>query len=63
MNFNESHYRHGLQIRASGGWVLNPARDGKKQYYILPAARYENDTVLLYNQAQADLKVFMNDSR
>jgi len=44
-------------------WVYNPVKDGKKQYYILPAARYENDTVLLDKQSQADLKVFLNDSR
>ena len=44
-------------------WVYNPTIDGKKQYYILPAARYENDTVLLDKQSQADLKVFLNDSR
>jgi poly-gamma-glutamate capsule biosynthesis protein CapA/YwtB (metallophosphatase superfamily) len=44
-------------------WVYNPIKDGKKQYYILPAAHYENDTILLDKLSQAELKVFLNDSR
>lgn len=44
-------------------WVYNPIEKGKKQYYILPAARFENDTVLLNEQAQGDLKQFLSDSR
>jgi poly-gamma-glutamate synthesis protein (capsule biosynthesis protein) len=44
-------------------WVYNPMVKGKKQYYILPAARFENDTVLLDAQARNDLKQFLSDSR
>jgi len=44
-------------------WVYNPVKEGKKQYYILPAARYENDSLLLDKQSQADMKLFLNDSR
>ncbi len=44
-------------------WVYNPMADGKRQYYILPAARYQNDTIMLDRQSQADLKLFLNDSR
>ncbi len=44
-------------------WVYNPVQNHKKQYYILPAARYENDTILLDKQSQIDLKTFLTDSR
>jgi len=44
-------------------WVYNPVQEGKKQYYILPAARYENDTLLLDRQSLADMKIFLSDSR
>ncbi len=44
-------------------WVYNPIENGKKQYYILPAAKFENDTVLLDAQARADLTQFLTDSR
>ncbi len=44
-------------------WVHNPVEKGKKQYYILPAAKYENDTILLGPQARSDLKLFLSDSR
>ena len=44
-------------------WVYNPLEKGKRQYYILPAARFENDTVLLDTQARGDLKQFLTDSR
>ena len=44
-------------------WVYNPVKDGKKQYYILPAARFENDTVLIEPQARPDLRQFLSDSR
>jgi poly-gamma-glutamate synthesis protein (capsule biosynthesis protein) len=53
-------------IRSAGyqlTWVYNPMVDGRKQYYILPAARYENDTVLLDAQARGDLRQFLSDSR
>jgi poly-gamma-glutamate synthesis protein (capsule biosynthesis protein) len=44
-------------------WVHNPIVKSKRQYYILPAARFENDTVLLDQQARGDLKQFLADSR
>jgi poly-gamma-glutamate synthesis protein (capsule biosynthesis protein) len=44
-------------------WVHNPLVNGRKQYYILPAAQFENDSVLLDTQARADLRLFLNDSR
>lgn len=44
-------------------WVHNPLEKGRKQYYILPAARFENDTVMLGPQARSDLKQFLSDSR
>ncbi len=44
-------------------WVHNPLVAGKRQYYILPAARYENDSVILDAQARSDLKLFLSDSR
>jgi poly-gamma-glutamate synthesis protein (capsule biosynthesis protein) len=44
-------------------WVYNPVVKGKKQYYILPAARFENDTVLLDAQARTEIKQFLSDSR
>ena len=44
-------------------WVYNPVQNHKKQYYILPAARYENDTILLDKQSQIDLKTFLTESR
>jgi poly-gamma-glutamate synthesis protein (capsule biosynthesis protein) len=44
-------------------WVYNPIQNQKKQYYILPAARFENDTLLLDKQSQINLKTFINDSR
>ena len=44
-------------------WVHNPIEKGKKQYYILPAAKFENDTILLDPQARIDLKQFLTDSR
>jgi poly-gamma-glutamate synthesis protein (capsule biosynthesis protein) len=44
-------------------WVHNPTIDGKKQYFILPAARFENDSILLDAQSRSDLKLFLSDSR
>jgi len=44
-------------------WVYDPVKEGKKQYYILPAARYENDTILLDRQSLSDLQSFIKDSR
>ncbi len=44
-------------------WVYNPVKDGRKQYYILPAARFENDSLLLDRQSHLDLQSFIKDSR
>lgn len=44
-------------------WVYNPITEGKRQYYILPAADYEIDTVFLDKQAQSDLRGFLSDTR
>jgi len=44
-------------------WVYNPVKEGKKQYYILPAARFEKDTLLLDRQSHIDLQSFIKDSR
>ncbi len=44
-------------------WVYNPIENGKRQYYILPAAKFVNDTVLLDAQSRADLTQFLTDSR
>ncbi|MEI6059335.1 MAG: CapA family protein [Bacteroidota bacterium] len=44
-------------------WVYNPLIDGRKQYFILPAAQFENDTVLIDKQSYTDLKQFLSDSR
>lgn len=44
-------------------WVYNPIENGRRQYYILPAAKFENDTVLLDEQSRLDLKQFLSDSR
>lgn len=44
-------------------WVHNPLIDGRKRYYILPAAHFENDSVLLDPEARTNLKQFLTDSR
>ena len=44
-------------------WVYNPLSGGKRQYYILPAAQYEHDTVIPDKACSADMKVFLDDSR
>jgi poly-gamma-glutamate synthesis protein (capsule biosynthesis protein) len=44
-------------------WVYNPIEKGKRQYYIIPAARFENDTALLDVQSRSDIKQFLTDSR
>ena len=44
-------------------WVYNPTINGQRQYFILPAARFENDTMLLDKQAHKDLQLFLSDSR
>jgi poly-gamma-glutamate capsule biosynthesis protein CapA/YwtB (metallophosphatase superfamily) len=44
-------------------WVFNPIENGKRQYYILPAARFEDDSLLVDKQSHEDLKLFLNDAR
>jgi len=44
-------------------WVYNPLVAGRRQYYILPAARYENDSLLPDKSSSAVLKAFLDDSR
>jgi poly-gamma-glutamate synthesis protein (capsule biosynthesis protein) len=44
-------------------WVFNPVENGKRQYYILPAYKYENDTMLLDAVSLGDLKLFLEDTR
>ncbi|MBK7028873.1 MAG: CapA family protein [Bacteroidales bacterium] len=44
-------------------WVFNPLRNGKRQYYILPAKSFENDSVMLDKESSASLKTFVADSR
>jgi poly-gamma-glutamate synthesis protein (capsule biosynthesis protein) len=44
-------------------WVYNPIIEGKKLYYILPAAQYENDTLLIEPQYRSSIRQFLSDSR
>ena len=44
-------------------WVYNPLVNGKRQYFILPGARFENDSLLLDPQSRNDLQLFLSDSR
>jgi len=44
-------------------WVFNPFINERRQYYILPASSFENDTVLLDQQSRNSLKEFLSDSR
>lgn len=44
-------------------WVHNPIVAGRRQYYILPAAQYVDDTVLLNGDSRNKLKIFLEDSR
>lgn len=44
-------------------WVFNPLISGRRQYYILPAASYENDTILLDAGSRSSLNQFLVDSR
>lgn len=44
-------------------WVYNPVIQGKRRYYILPAAQFEFDTILLEKSAQDGFKQFISDSR
>jgi poly-gamma-glutamate synthesis protein (capsule biosynthesis protein) len=45
-------------------WVYTPQEKGKKQYYILPAAKYENNPDFFDNEASyTQMKAFIKDSR
>jgi poly-gamma-glutamate synthesis protein (capsule biosynthesis protein) len=44
-------------------WVYNPLADGRRQYYILPAAKYENDSVFPDKNSHVTMKSFLEDSR
>ena len=45
-------------------WVYTPVEEGKKRYYILPAAKFENDADF-FNSAEDynKMKSFIKDSR
>lgn len=44
-------------------WVYNPLVKGKRQYYILPAARFETDTSFMDKDSFGALGTFLDDSR
>ena len=44
-------------------WVYNPTRYGKKQYYILPAKKFENDSLFMDRNSYDAFKIFIADSR
>lgn len=44
-------------------WVYKPTENGKKKYYILPAARYENDSDFIDAANLKKLKTFLKNSR
>jgi poly-gamma-glutamate capsule biosynthesis protein CapA/YwtB (metallophosphatase superfamily) len=45
-------------------WVYTPTEDGKKKYYVLPAAEYENNKAFFNNEASFNkMKAFIADSR
>ena len=45
-------------------WVHTPIENGKKQYYILPAAKYENNKDFFKSEeAYTKMKAFIKDSR
>jgi poly-gamma-glutamate synthesis protein (capsule biosynthesis protein) len=45
-------------------WVYTPIENGKKQYYILPAAQYENNREFFDSEASFNkMKAFLADSR
>jgi poly-gamma-glutamate capsule biosynthesis protein CapA/YwtB (metallophosphatase superfamily) len=54
-----------VQISEAGyrlTWVYNPLSGGRRQYFILPAAGYENDTLFADSATRASLKQFLTDS-
>lgn len=45
-------------------WVYTPIEEGKKQYYVLPAAQFENDTAFFDNMESFNkMNAFIKDSR
>lgn len=44
-------------------WVYNPIVNGQRQYYILPAEAYKNDSLWIDNISSSNLKRFLTDSR
>ena len=44
-------------------WVYNPVLDGKRQYYILPVSRFEQDSTFMDPVSFAAMKLFASDSR
>ncbi|MEZ4922357.1 MAG: CapA family protein [Crocinitomicaceae bacterium] len=45
-------------------WVYTPIEDGKKKYYVLPAAQYEKDTSFFDSMESFNqMKLFIDDSR
>jgi hypothetical protein len=44
-------------------WVYNPTRYGKKQYYILPVSKFEQDSLILDKENQSAMRLFAEDSR
>ena len=44
-------------------WVYNPIRYGKKQYYILPVSKFENDSLFMDRESYNAFRIFIADSR
>lgn len=44
-------------------WVYNPINNGRRQYYILPAAKFEKDTAFIDRNSFPAMKTFIEDSR
>ncbi len=44
-------------------WVYNPIINGQRQYYILPAEAFKNDSVWIDNTSSTSLNRFLTDSR
>jgi hypothetical protein len=44
-------------------WVYNPIRYGKRQYYILPVSKFENDSSFMDRESFDAFRTFTRDSR
>lgn len=44
-------------------WVHTPTIQGRKQYFVLPAGSFSNDTARLSQSEKGELDTFLNDSR